>query len=290
MKSTIEHPLFFFEHILNEDVIVNEIEKQIFYYDFISYKINFPIEIEFVEQNQNGEYVEGVYPLENILVPILRREFNNSKELLKDAFFSNSFERNKNFISYQFNTIQSLVNDKFDVLNKFPYFIYPLRGLVKFINDRLLTAEQNKYVLNDNNVSIVSDLNQDIIKSNLDLVHEIFGFMNGKNEKGEQILNKEDFELLISYILHLIDKDEIPQLNIKKIKPKLSNDLLRFSFWILHHELYTTKKVRPYFYDFIKLVFVNFSANEIKSIKSQFGTKSRVKRDNFIPEIIKKHL
>ena len=31
-------------------------------------------------------------------------------------------------------------------------------------------------------------------------------------------------------------------------------------------------------------------ANEIKSIKSQFGTKSRVKRDNFIPEIIKKHL
>ncbi len=291
MKSTIEHPLDFFEFILNEENIISEIEKGLINSDFISYTIILPNSVEYIEQDKFGEYKDGIYPIEKILIPILRKEFNNSTELLKKAFLKNDYELNKNFITYQFNIIQSFTYNKFSIINKFPYLIFPLRGIVKYINDRLLTTQENPYVLNENKIEYTSSFEHDIInkKSDIELIHEVFEYMQGKNEKGEQILDQQDYELLFQYITFLIIEENIPKIS-KKLKPNLNKATLGFSFWVLHNELYTTKRIREYFYDFMKGVFVNFENDSIDYISNQIGTKSRVPHNKFLPKIIKNHL
>lgn len=291
MEGIIENPLHFFEYIIDETNINKEIEKQINYYDFASYNIELPGKIQYVEQNDLGEYKKGEIEVIKILLPQLRKEFHNSKKRMLEIYLQNNSNDNPNFLRYQFNTIQSLIYNSSNIINKYPYLLLPLRGLVRFINDKLLLLDMERYVLNEDGIQYTTILNQEtfVSKSNSDIIHDVLSFMNGKNEKQEEILSKEDYNLLIEYTTHLIEKGGLPTFT-KQLKPNLTNDVVRFSFWVLHKELYTTTKIRPYFYDFIKLVFENFKDNEISSIRSQFGTKSRVKLDSFLPETIKNYL
>jgi len=290
MKSTSENPLAFFEFILDENQIKQEIDKKLINYDFRSYSIYLPDEIRYVEYSEDGDSVEGELPVSDVIIPLLRIEFEKSKKLLLDTFLQKSELYNKNFLLVQFNTIQSLVVNKFEFLNKYPYFLLPLRGIIKFLNDKLLHPEMQQFILNEEKVEF-SPINENLLieKSNDKIIEYTLSYMKGKNEKQESILNGEDYQLLLEYTTHLVAQEEIPSIK-KKLAPKLSNDVLRFTFWVLHRELYTTKSIRPYFYDFIKEVFIKFKDNDISSIKGQFGTQARVARHKFLPEIITQHL
>jgi hypothetical protein len=291
MNFTQKEPLAFFEYILIENNISKEIDAQLKCYDFQSYRINLPYIIKYVECDEWNNYVAGEFEIQKILLPILRREFEKSKRQLHSIFLINDSSINLNFLTYQFNTIQSLVSNNLNIIKRYPYILLPLRGIVKFINDRLLFPGNTKFTLAENDIEI--NINTSLIeyeKTTEQLVHSIFDFMKGKNERKEIILSEEDFNILIKYTIHLVEKECVPKIH-KKLKPNLSSkDLIRFSYWVLHNELYKTSKIRPYFYNFIKEVFESFKKNEIASIKSQFGTKSRVFNHEFIPEIIGNYL
>ena len=290
MKSSVENPVSFFEYILNEQNIYQELDKQLVYYGFLSYNIILPTEINYVEQDEWGEYITESLAVADLRIPILRNEFETSKKLLLENYIKNDINKNQNFLRYQFNTIQSLISNNIQLLNKYSYLLLPLRGLVKFINEKLALPNIANYTLDETGV-IYNPVNviEKVLKSNENIILSIFEYMKGENEKKEKILNEEDYLLLIEYLTHLVEKEKVPH-DIKQLKPNISNDQLRFSFWVLHYELYTTKKTREYFYDFIKAVFLNFSNSEISSIKSQFGTKSRVTKDKFLPNSILSHL
>ena len=82
-----------------------------------------------------------------------------------------------------------------------------------------------------------------ILKSDIEIIREVLGYMKSKNEKRETILNAEDFKLLIEYTTHLIEQKEIPEIT-KQLKPKLTNELIRYTFAVLHKEFYTRKRNR----------------------------------------------
>lgn len=290
MKSNLENPVLFFEYILNEQNIYNELDKQLLYSDFPSYNITLPSEIIYVEQNEWGDYVKKSMSVADLLIPILRIEFEKSKKLLLGNYINNDLNKNQNFLRYQFNTIQSLISNNTETINKYSYFLLPLRGLVKFLNEKLALPNLPNFTLDETGV-IYNPINETekVLKSSDDIILSIFEYMKGENEKKEKILNEQDYQLLLTYLIHLVEKEEVPHI-VKQLQPKISNDQLRFSFWVLHHELYTTKRKRKYFYDFIKEVFINFKDSEIKSIESQFGTKSRVVKDKFLPVSILKYL
>lgn len=87
---------------------------------------------------------------------------------------------------------------------------------------------------------------------------------------------------MIKLIVELVAKEDLPD-NIKKLESvSISNDLLSFTFWVLHKQLYTTKRIRPYFIQFLKQTFSNFNDKSIESIKKGFGTKSRALKDEVI--------
>ncbi len=290
MKNNFENPLLFFEYVVNEDNIYAEIDKVIYYYDFASYGINLPNEIKYVEQNEYGEYDEGIIKVQDILIPILRREFENSKKIILDKFLNNNQEYNKNFLLYLFNSLQSLIHNNTKIINRYPFLLLPIRGIVKFINDKLLLPNTDKFMLNEDGI-VYNPINEysSIEKTNEDKIHSILQYMKGKNEKQKIILTESDYNLLIQYTTHLIEKEEVPVIS-KQLEPDVTNDTIRFTYWALHKELYTTKQIRTYFYEFIKAVFTKFKDSEIKSIKSQFGTKSRVYKHTFLPFEIAQHL
>ncbi len=291
MNSTIEKPLAFFEFIVNQENILKELETRIKYYDMQSHSIILPYIIKYVEYDEWNNSIAGELEVQKILTPVLRGEFEKVKEHLYSAFLSNEPKLNLNFLTYQFNTIQSLVLNNLNIIKIYPYLLLPLRGIVKFINDRLLISDIEKFVLDESKIEFtIDDSFKTYEKSNEELIHSILGFMKGENERKETILSEEDFNRLIDYTLILVEEERVPEIG-KKLNPNLSSkDIIRFSYWVLHNELYTSSSIRLYFYDFIKTVFENFKDNEISSIKSQFGTKGRVYGHDFLPEMISKHL
>jgi len=197
---------------------------------------------------------------------------------------------NPNLLRYLFNTLQSIIYYNSDFINKYPYILFPIRGIVNFINKKLLLHDMQPFQLNEDNIDTIPiNENFNIERTNDEIIRAIFSFMNGKNEKQEIILLKEDYHLLIQYITFLVEKENIPKIQ-KRLSPKLRKDIIRFSFWVLHYELYTTKRIRKYFFEFIKTVFSDFENDLTNYISNQFGTKSRVPNEKFLPEIIKNHL
>jgi hypothetical protein len=291
MNFTEKEPLAFFEYILIENNISIEIDAQLKYYDFQSYRINLPYIIKYVEYDEWNNIATGEFELQKILSPILRREFEKSKRQLYSTFLSNDSSINLNFLTYQFNTIQSLISNNLNIIKRYPYILLPLRGIVKFINDQLLIPGNTKFTLDENDIEFKIDSSLIEYEKTIEqLVHSIFDFMKGKNERKEIILSEDDFNILIEYTIHLVEKECVPEIH-KKLEPNLSSKgLILISYWVLHKELYKTSKIKPYFYHFIKEVFENFRNSEISSIKSQFGTKSRVFNHEFISEIIRNYL
>lgn len=291
MKSTLENPLAFFEYIIDEVNIKIELKERLEYSNYNSFCIQLPTNINYVEEDEFGNFKTGKTTIESELIPILRNQFETSKKLMVNAYLNNEPNQNRNFLNVQFNTIQTLIKRKTDILNKYSYFLLPLRGLVRFINDKLLYPEMKDFELNEEGIQYEPSSHQgsSILKSDIEIIHEVLGYMKSKNEKRETILNAEDFKLLIEYTTYLIEQKKIPEIT-RQLKPKLTNELIRYTFAVLHKEFYTRKRKRKYFYDFIKLVFENFKDTSIKSIEGQFGTKPRIYLHSFIPEIIKKHL
>lgn len=287
MKSNSENPIYFFES-LDEDKVKQEINKMLIYYDFPWYKISLPHEIRIIERDSDGKYVEEISTVKDMLIPLLKAEFENSKKLLMESYLQNNEDYNKKFLRLQFNSLQALIRNKSEFFNIYPFFLLPIRGLVTFINERLLDPGMEQFTLNEDCIKFAAE-NSPIPVGNDQIIDSIFSYMKGKNEKQELILSNEDYQTLVEYITHLVLHDEVPVVP-RKLVPNLTNDVIRFTFWVLHRELYTTKRLRTHFYDFLKAVFAKFKDNEISSIKKHFGTKSRVPRHKFLPEIITRYL
>ncbi len=306
-ESNIERPFKFFEYLLNlnnlsEGFFINEIltlkylytKREVVIYDDNSEVVETEIRLtknntfpntHFDYRNNifTKEYaVDGKIKLEKYdlkkqyLIPLLTQEMNKSKELLLKGS-----KKTKDFIHFvNVNKIilQDIIDNNQEIFIREKAFIDVLCKISHFLEKIKKNFKLNlpKYDEFQNSEDI-------------DIINSVISYMKGKNEKDEIILNEEDYNLLYLYVQELIEKERVPIIT-RQLKPKISNDLLRFTFWTLHKEKYTTKKIRPYFYDFIKAVFEKFENNEINSIKSQFGTKSRVTKDKFLPEVITKYL
>lgn len=295
MNSTDLHPLAYFEYIIDSKNILKEMEKELFYSDYYTIDKENLTEVKTFEQNEFGKFEETNILTKDLLLPKLFREFQKTKNHLYNFTLYNAKLTSGNYLEIQVNILQKIINNHSDLINRHSYFILPIRGILNYINNILKSQEMNSFVLDESNISygetkILEQIGFDsTIKSDIEIIHSIFDYMNGMNEKREDILSEEDFNLLIKYTSELVEQEKTPVFE-KQLQPKISNDLLRFSYWVLHNELYTTKRIKPYFYDFVKTVFLNFKESEISSIKKQFGTSTRVKKDRFLPEIILKNL
>lgn len=111
-------------------------------------------------------------------------------------------------------------------------------------------------------------IDQQIMKA-----EHILGILSGRNLMGAEIMSKNNFDKLLIYMRHTIEYEKIPE-SISAI-PQLgiSTGFLRFTFYQIHKELYTTKSIRLYFIDFLHAVFRQFEGENKKTTKTKFSEK-----------------
>lgn len=295
MKSTELHPLAYFEFTIDSENLVKEIENEFLYSDYSSFDLGDLIEIKYVEQNDLGEFSQKSILAKDLLTPKLYREFQNTKNCLYNFCINSTKLATENYLRIQVKILQSIITKHSDLINKHNYFLLPIRGILKYINETLLLPEMTSFELDEIQIIDAFSHNVEQIqfnllpKSDIEIMYSVLDYLKGNSQKREKILSDEDFEILIKYTTELIQQEQVPVIS-KQLHPKISNELIRFTYWVLHKELYTTRKIRNYFYDFVKAVFSNFEKSDISSIKSLFGTQTRVTKDNFLPEVISKYI
>lgn len=289
--STITYPIRFFESVLKDESSIQDIAKSILNYsDYSSYVFKeHSTVIDCIEiDDLTGETEKHTEYTENLIIKYLKTQYHISRDYIYQFCIKNDNVAIKSYLSIQVKGIQLLINRSKDLLAYHPYFFTPLRSLVAYINELLLLPEMDEFKINEDIVEIIplrSDVDFDA--TNSEIIYSVLKYMAGKNEKQEIILSQDDFNKLMEYTNYLIDKDEVPDIEAQ-LEPKITFELLRFTFWVLHKELYSTKRIKPHFYKIVKELFVQSNNYQLSSIKSSFAVQSRISRDDFIPNIITK--
>ncbi len=116
---------------------------------------------------------------------------------------------------------------------------------------------------------------------------KLLNFLSGYNSKNEKIMSDNDFARLVEYTNAMIQTDVIPE-NIKPIaSTNITNEYLRYTFYMIHKQLYTTRPIRIEWIELLHLVFNQFNGVEIETTRKKFSTKP-VHYDKDIIDIQKK--
>ncbi len=221
--------------------------------------------------SQIGEVI-AVYTFEKYLSNILKEVTNELKyEIEQSNIFLNQ-EEQINFFNSLLKSFEHAEKKNKETFEKFKVCYKPQETI------RLYLKEKYNFTIP--------------YKSDIELIHSIFDYMKGKNEKRELILNEDDFNLLIEYTEYLVKEEEVPTIK-NKISPKLTQGEISFTYWVLHQKWYNSyraPKTRELYSTFLKALFEQFNNTTEKSIKGQFGNKDRCYPHNFLPKIITKYL
>lgn len=290
-------PLQYFEDLLEQnkinmliDSFINEyveefggdIENIDYGKGIVTYKNNY------FDKNTKA-FVDGITTahFEEKLKNTVFSEFQKSKNLIDEYVFNNPIDYLP-ILYLQEKTLQFLlITGKIDIL-KFPVILKPILGMQKYINEKYLYNQDKKISLNLNNLE-TAQLSETKVYNDNDSIEMILGYLKGSNDKREKIMSDEQYDLMIYYVTSYVENNTIPE-NLQKLKPlKITGNLLRFTFWVLHKHLYTTRPIKSDFLYLIQRLFSNFDNWEFYTLKSKFASKEKVTVSGvkFIPEIIK---
>ncbi|WP_262733905.1 hypothetical protein [Gaetbulibacter sp. NE] len=289
-----DNPIYFFEHILTKDGINSMIKKFRKKYLSGEYTISSINEesLNFTIFDTDSEGKEHFYNVsfQDFLKPLMKKEFYNSLSLIKQYYQREDISNSgyQKYLNSIFNEIQYLINNNLKILRNHPYILAPLEELIIRINEGYFYGLKNDFRIDTRDLKI----QQKDYMTNPEIVDAIFGYLSGYNEKKEKIMDDSQFDLMISYINYFVDNLDMPQLKgtIKHIN--ITKELLRFSFYVLHKELYGTNKRKRELYDFMYLVFDDFDKNTLSenSLHSKFSVCKDIQNEGFISPIIRDYL
>lgn len=295
MKSIPKRPLAFFEQFILKE---SEAFKENLIVEFIEHsgekitEVNKEKgEIKFLGV-RDGNTEELLYEYVNELRDLLYSEFIVSKDSIDEASLSYIVDE-KAFYSYfriLEKTLNYIIEEGKDKIIKQPLLLKPLKGLASYINKKYLADSERKIKLNTS----IFDFSDDDIEfgSNSELIQFTLGYLKLLNEKRERIMSDEQFDLMIGFVNEYVSTNQVPAIENKIHPLKISKNLLKFTFWVLHKHLYTTRPLKDDFVHLIHNMFQDFEEWEFSTLKTKFGNKDKVTHQGlkFIPQIIKKEL
>ena len=142
------------------------------------------------------------------------------------------------------------------------YYRFYLWVLNEFENSYRKTSKPKKKIVKKKN-----------IEQDIQIAIEYIDFLSGDNYKGEKIMNDKDYYRLVEYLRYLIEYEAVPE-NIDPIpQMNTTNEYIRYTFFLIHKELYTTARKRKYFIDFLHEAFSQFGNTEWKTTHTKFSVK-----------------
>lgn len=298
MESTNYNPLAYFESLIVNNDLNTYLQKYLD--DFIEHS-GYEIQnvnrtkgtVKYLDYDIDGKYiVEKEDHFEDSIRVELFNQYNKSKELINEsvAEISKSGEDYTGFLLLQEKQIQYIINNGEKQINLFPILLKPLNSIVNYINKKYLS--ENKIKIGVNTSFLILEEPKEEYNSDVQIIISVLGYLKNNNDKRQKIMSDEQFNLMIKYVNFYVENNTFPQ-NIKKLDSlKISNNLLRFTFWVLHKKLYTTNSIRQEFIQLIKQIFSDFDNWEESTLKRKFGNRDKVQHNgkHFIPEIIKSEL
>ncbi len=298
MESTKNNPLDYFESLIVNNGLNNLLQNYLD--DFIEhsdYNItsvdNIKGIVKYLDYDQDGKYInEFEARFENVLGVELFKQYNESKKLIDESVveMSKSNQDYMNFLLLQEKQIQYIINTGEKQITLFPVLLKPLISITNYINQKYLYDSDKKIILNTPLLDL-EELNEEY-SSDMQIITSVLGYLKNDNDKRQKIMSDEQFNLMIEYVNFYVENNTFPQ-NIKKLDPlKISKELLRFTFWVLHKKLYTTNSIRQEFIQLMKDIFSDFDNWDFNTLKTKFGNREKVTHNAkpFIPEIIKTEL
>ena len=116
-------------------------------------------------------------------------------------------------------------------------------------------------------------INKVHIQEQQKIASQHLAFMKGVNAQNEKIMSVEQFNQLIAAVSSLIENELVPAIGNPLPQIKLPNNYIRYTFYLLHKTLYTTKSIKESWINFLHDMFLQFKNNERATTKAKFSEK-----------------
>ena len=286
IESTELEPIKFFESFLTESSIRSFKEEFYDFYDqgeFSNSYVRIDKDSELVivqyQETDNDGIVHNIENKEFFRTKFERKlkvEFGKSKQLIDKIIAQSKINRNDvaDFLKWQQQLLTNIKTCSTQLINLYPFVRYPIDGLIRHIQGRL-------------NIQAI-DIGMSYAaqeEPTKDLVSEIFEFLRGRNNAGLKIMSDAEYDRLIIAIREMKENESLPEVTPPFSKLNISNDLLKFCFYVLHKKLYGIKPQKPYFVPFLKKSFSQFNNMREETLKTKFSTPPET-MDKFVPPIV----
>lgn len=108
---------------------------------------------------------------------------------------------------------------------------------------------------------------------NKTIAYNHLAFFKGHNEYQRKIMKDTDFDRLIQFTYELIETDKVPFIAPAICQIDLTNHMIRYTYYLIHKELYGTKQIKDHWIDFIHKVFAQFQGTETTTTRIKFSVK-----------------
>lgn len=211
------------------------------------------------------------------------------KNLLNHTLVSELFNDCKTSIQNRLNGIQ-LGIDRLDVINEEINKIYFTDVSIKNHQSvpsliyHWLQTQANVYTNAASNVfttvasnKSISEPRAIIKKANVEeqktIAFQHLSFLQGVNMQNEKIMTSGHFRLLIEAVNSLIEFDTVPEIKIPIPQINLATNYIRYTFYVLHKNLYLTKTIKDSWINFLHDMFSQFKNAERTTTKAKFSEK-----------------
>ena len=129
-----------------------------------------------------------------------------------------------------------------------------------------------KHIYNEGKFSSIErnpEEEKTIIYSNLE-------HLKGLNFNKEKILTDNEFKRLLKSVNYLVSHDDLPENTAPFKLIGISSNSIKYTFYCIHKEIFTTNKIHDSFINFLKVYFQNIFSNwDQKTIKIKFSVKPK---------------
>ncbi|MCR9065180.1 MAG: hypothetical protein NXI00_14505 [Cytophagales bacterium] len=106
-----------------------------------------------------------------------------------------------------------------------------------------------------------------------EIAYKHLAFFKGTNEYNSKIMKDSDHDTLMDWVYELIETEKVPFIAPPLKQINLTNNMIRYTFYLIHKELYGTQKIKIAWIDFIHKAFTQFQGTETSTTKTKFSTK-----------------
>ena len=101
---------------------------------------------------------------------------------------------------------------------------------------------------------------------------KFYSFLSGYDRFNKKIMSDESFIKLTEYINVLIETEAVPADIVPIPQTSLTNEYLRYTFYLIHKELYTTRPIRIAWLELLHSVFTQFKDVDLETLRKKFST------------------